>query len=302
MDMPDAFPDKLRAMYAGLTRSERSLASYFLNHLQTIPFETVSAIAEHVGVSEMTVIRFVRTLGYANLKDLKRELKGTVAGNGVDLDDVLERFRIRRDGSNALHDSLELELRSLIAAYDQAATEKWREIVALLARCDGLNVVGFQASKGLALDFATRLQYVRQGVRFIENVTGGYVEVLGEPAERSCLVLIDTAAYARDSFRLCAEARQRKLPLVIVTDKFSHWAFDYTDKVLQVSTHANTFWDSTVGLAALLNLLINALALRLGDRATQRFRQADELGGRFEAFDWGPRPPRGSRAHRLRKR
>ena len=74
----------------------------------------------------------------------------------------------------------------------------------------------FQASQGLAMDFATRLKWVRPGVRFAEARAGVYSEVLESDPARTCLVLIDTASYARKSILLARRARELRLPTVIV--------------------------------------------------------------------------------------
>ena len=50
----------LRERMSGFSPSEQSLAGYILDNIEILPFETGSSIAEAVGVSEMTVTRFVR--------------------------------------------------------------------------------------------------------------------------------------------------------------------------------------------------------------------------------------------------
>ena len=76
----------------------------------------------------------------------------------------------------------------------------------------GIHVSGFQASQGLAMDFSTRLKWVRPGVRFAEARAGVFSEVLDSDPARECLVLIDTASYARKAIQLARKARDRSLP------------------------------------------------------------------------------------------
>jgi DNA-binding MurR/RpiR family transcriptional regulator len=277
---------RLKERYAEFTNSEKALATYFLNHMHALPFETIGSISRQVEVSEMTAIRFVRSLGYKNFKALKASLKGSFATGDDSLDNLRNRFKLSQESKDVLNESLQLEIQALIDVYELARTELWRKIVKLLSGTSHVYVVGFQATKGLAMDFATRLQWVRTGIQFVDGISGTYIEVLGEQRSRSALVLIDTAAYALDSFRLAAKAREIELPLVIVSDKFSHWPHEYTDLVLQASSFAKTFWDSEASLAALLNLLTNSIAVQLGSKAGERFQQASELGDHFKAFDY----------------
>lgn len=57
------------------TASERSVASYMLGNLNSLPFETSASLAAKLGLSETTVGRFCRHLGFRHFKDLKQNLR-----------------------------------------------------------------------------------------------------------------------------------------------------------------------------------------------------------------------------------
>lgn len=282
----DILTRKIEDNYSNFSQSEKQLATDFLNNAHTLSFDTIGTIASRVGLSEMTVIRFIRSLGYKNLKGLKADLRKAMLPH--DVDNVLERHKLHKDFSQTLRESLDLEINSLIEAYAQTRTDSWKEITRLLVSSHKVFVVGFQTSKGLALDFATRMQYVRKGVIFVENTSGIFLGVFGEPARDSCIILIDTVEYSTDSFRLSEMARELGYPLVVIMDRFSHWPYEYTTHVLQASTHVRMFWDSTVGLTALSNLLINSVAATIGKKAEQRYKQTIKLNDVFKSFSEKP--------------
>ncbi len=70
----------------------------------------------------------------------------------------------------------------------------------------------------------------------------------------------------------------------MITDKYSHWALEYTEHVLAGHTHIQTFWDSTASISIILNLLINSIATLLGEQAEERFNKLRELGMYFDEF------------------
>lgn len=252
------------------TRSDRLIAAYLKDNLPQLPYETGAALSERIGVSEMSFIRFVRKLGYKSLKEIKDELRSEETGPSLDIDDALERFRVRNESFGDLAESLDVQVQAIAHAYQLTTLNRWQAIVDLLARRARIFVVGFQASKGLALDFATRLEYARDNVRFIESTSGVFSELLEMDRETCCLVLFDTVAYAKKGMLLAERAKRQEIPLVIVSDHFSNWAYDFTDLVLQGHTQVNTFWDSAASLSVICNLLINAAASKLGDNATRR--------------------------------
>ncbi|GJL80389.1 MAG: hypothetical protein DHS20C01_00230 [marine bacterium B5-7] len=267
-----------------MTPAARSIAAYFREHMATLSFETGAQLARSIGVSEMTIIRFVRDLGYANLRDLKNRLKPK-AGDAEVLDDVRERFTNRASDIGHLTDSMALELEAVQRAYEMTTTRRWDRIIELISKLGYIYVAGFQATQGVALDFASRLKYVRSGVRYAHSTTGVYSDVLESNPDNTVLVVIDTASYSRKGILLTQKARELGIPLVIITDRFSHWAREYTDNLLEMNTHVGTFWDSTASLSVILNLLIHSVASRLGDSALERFRYLRELGDHFNEFD-----------------
>jgi DNA-binding MurR/RpiR family transcriptional regulator len=277
----------LRARMTELSRSEQSVAAYMLDNIQMLPFETGASIAQAAGVSEMTVSRFVRGLGFDNLRDLKNRLRVSVADNESDVEDYMARFQTRDDLHQELQESLKLDLEAVVKAYELTTSEVWGEAAAALASAHTVYVVGFQASKGLALDFAGRLLWARPNVIFVENTTGTFGEIILADPRQSLVVLVDTAAYAARGVKLAGKLKAMEMPLIIVTDKYSHWAFSYTRFVFEAHTHVKTFWDSTAGLSVVLNLMIDAVATRLGPKARENFAKMSDMAGILGEFVGG---------------
>ena len=271
----------LRDRMPGFSPSEQSLAAYLLDNIQILPFETGSSIAQAVGVSEMTVTRFVRGLGFENLRDLKKRLRVAVT------EKYMARFQMREGRQQMLQESLRLELDAIVKAYALTTSEVWDEAAGLLATTRTIYVVGFQASKGLALDFASRLLWARSNVIFIDNASGTFGEIINADPRQSVVVLVDTASYATRGIKLVEKLKSMDMPLVIVTDKFSHWAFAYTRFVFEAHTHVKTFWDSTASLSVVLNLLIDAVATKLGPKAKRNFAMMSDMGTLFGEFVGG---------------
>jgi DNA-binding MurR/RpiR family transcriptional regulator len=272
-----------------LSGSESALATWIEHNLHALPFDNAAAVAAGAGVSEMSVSRFVRRLGYENFRALKADLKAQQQrGESPELDDRLRRWALPPEGGEGLDETLRREIEAIVDVYNLARQSVWRDALEVVAEAERVSVTGFQASKGLALDFASRLKWVRPGVRFVEGTSGTWSEIFDEVGHPSSVVLVDTATYARTSFRIAELCLRLGLPLVVVTDRFSNWARKYTPHVLSVSTHTGTYWDSSAGLAALLGLFVNDVTARLGAEAKLRLERMTGLGEHFEAFAYDP--------------
>lgn len=277
----------LRTRMGEMSPSEQSVAAYLLEHMQMLPFETGSTIAQAVNVSEMTVSRFIRGLGFENLRDLKNRLRDSVTDKDGDIDDYMARFQTRDVRRQALQESLRLELDAIVKAYALTGTELWDDAASMLAKKRTIYVVGFQASKGLALDFASRLLWVRPDVIFVDNTSGTFGEIIAADPKHSLVVLVDTASYSASGMKLAEKLKSLQLPLIIITDKFSHWAFAFTHFVFEAHTHVKTFWDSTAALSVVLNLMTDAVATKLGPKAKKNFSTMSDMAGLLGEFVGG---------------
>jgi DNA-binding MurR/RpiR family transcriptional regulator len=252
--MPNKVAQLLRERYDRFTVAERMIAGWLLENMASIPFETAASVGQRVGVSAMTVSRFLKSLGYSGLAALKDDLRGELG----------DAPWLLPPKAGAGPDSrLKAETAAIADVYRLAETPEWAAVVALLATARTVHVAGFQSERGLAAGFAHQLLYVRPGVHSLDTGSGLYAEML-EATPRDVFVLVDIRRYSRH-FRLLAErAVAAGVPVVVVTDPYCPWARDLTPHILTAEISLGHFWDMDTALASLLNLLTDDVMRRIG--------------------------------------
>ncbi len=283
---PPALSDRIARAHPEMTPSERGIASYMLGHLHLLPFENAAGIAAKVGVSPMTVGRFLRSIGYGGFGELKDELRGAAATPGLLVTDRFERIRDNGHGGGAaLHDNLQLEINALVAVYEHVGTPLWNRVVDRLVSSDQIFVAAFQTLGGLAADFAARLQYLRPGIGVLDGRDGTFAELLAGSARKPSLVLFEMRRYTRFSRLLAEQCKQQGIAVTMICDSHCHWARDNTDDVVTVDTTSNLFWDSQAPFLSLTNLLLDHVARKLRQDAKGRLQTLGDLQNRFGAFE-----------------
>lgn len=277
---------RIEAATPRMTRSERLLAAYLTAHHGELALETAASVARKVQVSPMTVGRFLRTLGYARFDELRRDVSRARASPAWHLGDRYEQFaRGRKPLGGALSASLEREMSALMAVYSLAADPRWQQLAKSIASVQEVYVAGFQTVRGVAMDFAARLEYVRHGVRFLDGANGTYAELFaGAGKTKRQVVLVDIRRYARHARLLAEAASQARVPVAVITDAHCHWARPFTGDVFHVDTEVGLFWDSNAAITSLLNLLTNAVIGHLAPSVGRRAKQLKDLQDRFGAF------------------
>jgi DNA-binding MurR/RpiR family transcriptional regulator len=258
------------------TPSEQKLATFFLNHLHELPFETAASIGKRVTVSPMTVGRYIKKLGYADLREIKDELRA----------DTKERTWNPDEAAKTVYapSTLKSKIQGLADVYRLQRSADWSRITAMLASAPEVFVASFQFGRFLGSGFSMALHQLRPRVFNCEGADGSYAEVLLDAAPGACLVLMDFRRYSRHFRLLAEEAAARKIRTVILTDVYCHWARALTDNVLMFETE---FGMRSVSMAQVLcELLLADIATRLED-SQSRLEAVHRLRDKFIGFAGG---------------
>ncbi len=283
---------RLQACLDRGSKADRALASYMLAKLSSVPFETAASLAAKVGVSEATVGRFCRALGYASFKDLKGRLRQDIGDRPWLISDRLRAFRERSlAGEDQLARGLELEIAALVAVYEQARGEAWARAARRLATASRVYVAGFQTERGMAQLLAHQLQYLRDEVVLLDSAGGNFAELLLAATPSPCLVLFEARRYSRLARLLARDAHQAGIPVTLVTDAFCDWGRGLADELFVVPTELGLFWDSNAPMASLVNRLVNAVFIELGPAVEDRLGRVASLYSRFVGHVGDPSGP-----------
>jgi DNA-binding MurR/RpiR family transcriptional regulator len=233
------------------SKADKAIANYMLAKLNSIAFETAASIASQVEVSEPTVGRFCRSIGYNSFKDLKEYLKKDIGDRPWLISDRLRDLQRRTlAGEDQLARGLQLEIAGLVAVYELAQTAEWKRVVKRLAKTPSIFVTGFQTERGMAQTFANQLQYLRDRVQLIDLAGGNFVELLLSDSKQSCLVIFEARRYSRMARLLAEEAKKAGIPTTLITDAFCDWGRNLVDEMFVVPTEFNLFWESTAQMAS----------------------------------------------------
>ncbi|RZF27027.1 MurR/RpiR family transcriptional regulator [Paraburkholderia sp. UYCP14C] len=301
--MTTAFAQTVEARFAELTPTSKRVASYMLANLDRLGLETADQIAQQAGTSGISVGRFLRSVGYRNLDDLKRELRGTQQRPWM-ITDRLDAFRRGASDSTptaetdepgvpdpssprdaALAQSLELEIGAIQHVYELARSPAFARVAERIANADAVYILGIQSTRGISNAFSSYLEYIRPRVFYSDGMSGSYVDSLNSEFSAPYLIVTDTRAYSTIARRYCQAASRRGLPFALVTDIYCPWARDFDGDLLQVKTDVGQFWDSLAPLTCLFNLLISTVVERRGPAIDERVARNRELQSEFGQFD-----------------
>ncbi len=266
LDGPDFSPLMLRleAVEGQLTRSEAVLAQWLRLNEAGLLAETGATIAAKTGLSEITVSRFFRRLGYKGVAGLKEDLRSRASAQ-LGGSDLYMRLMDSELGALIRHDA-----EAVLAIATQTERPEWQQAIDAIHDAEEVFVTGFQTVKGAAEDFGRRLSIIRPAVRLVAAHETGLSEWVEQPGARRCLILIDTVPYAREAEPIVRLARRAGMSVVVITEELNTWASAHTPLVFFVVNKVHAYVESSGPLVSLLSLVTHAVAAKNPERAKAR--------------------------------
>ncbi|AWM88440.1 MurR/RpiR family transcriptional regulator [Microvirga sp. 17 mud 1-3] len=289
--MSESIRKVLEDKLADTTPSGRAIAQYILANLRYLPFESSASLARKIGVSEVTVGRFCRSLGYRHFKEFKAELRDDLSDSPWRLGERLQEFQRNGRTGQTLPRSLELHIEGLVKVYELAQGREMATVAKRIATRKQILIAGFQTERSNAMMMALHLQYLRDGVQLVDVGSGHFAEVLLGDPQKMALVIFENRRYSQQAELLARQAHELDVPVTIITDEYNGWAKDCSSEAFYIPTELNLFWASSACIVTFVHLLVNAVFVELGAGIEDRLNQIARSYGQFVGHVGRNAPP-----------
>ena len=266
-----------------LSKTDTKIAAYVCDHLDTIGLQTSTAMAEKIGVSDTSVVRFVRKLGFKGyidfrsamkeriLKKTKQERQGlSPMEKYAKSKELLKRDSLISDVSSYTLDNLEKSFFAL----DSSTLE---QVVDILMKSDRKYIAGFRGTACCAQYMSSKLLFLTPNVMLITHADATAAERLIDITERDCLFLYSFPLHSEITKTLMDIARENKAKIILMTDSPTSPLANKADIVITARVDGLGFTNSYVAPLSLSELIILAVSSRCDETFSERFNRIDTI-------------------------
>lgn len=261
---------------ASLSRSERRVAEWVLQHPKEATSATLAHIARECQTSEPTVLRFCRRIGLSGFRELGLRLAESLSSPGA----YVHRDVTPNDSTlDATTKVMDAAIQSLVEMRAQLATMPIDEAARLMAGARQIAFAGLGASGHVARDACHK--FFRLGIPCASLLDTPMILQFASIAEPGdVLVLLSHTGRWPEFARAAEAAKQRGASVIAITSPESRLAAAATllfpCRVIE-DTSVFTPMSSRLGQLALLDAILVALALTQGSAATDRLRLSKDI-------------------------
>ncbi len=241
-----------------LNGAQKRLGHYLQNDSSALLVSNVRDLAQAVGVSKSTVVRFAKSLGYKGFPDFKREIQKEMRGKLRAAARMEETFAELGDDENIFAKLIKRDIQLLQETLQAASFPDFHKAVEIIWRAQKVFIIGLNASMALAYLLHFRLVRVKKDARWI-FLTGGtsLLEQLAFMNPSDVLIAIDFLQVPREVQAALQHAKKVGAPILGITD----FPSSAIAKAADVCLYAKRGLHTTVNSLTPAFSLVNALAI-----------------------------------------
>ena len=232
----------LESRYAALRPSEQKAADYILAHLSEAGQMTLAQTAQRAGVSQPTVIRLARAVGFTGFRTFQMAL---IEEQGRRSSHVMHGYHLTAEETVASVPAhiVSTSIRSLETMLKYISGEMIERCVELIRSAGKIAVFGVENSVVTCRDLCTKLLYLGLPCVFYEDC---YLQkiVAGSLTEHDLAIGVSYSGSSRDTVDVMETARKSGANTIVLTNFRDSRIAQYADVLLCASNEQLLYGDA----------------------------------------------------------
>lgn len=274
-----------------LTKKDAQIADYISEHLSTIGLQTSSVLAEAVGVSDTSLIRFIRKLGFKSYAEFRSAMNARITKQYEQMqqDSLMPGAKFSRTRDSLKHDSLiadvsEYTLRNLEKSFSKLDRETVDQAAGIFLRSKRKYILGFRGSASCAYYMASRLVLLLPNVTTVTHADSSALEQIMDIGPEDCLLIYSFPRHSKIYRTIIDVASQRGARIILISDCYTSYLAKQADVVFIAHVEGLGFTNSYIAPMCITEVLILAVGTQCDEKAAQRIQELDSLMDREEVY------------------
>ena len=291
MNSPSKSPEKidfsqvLTDHFNDLTKSEKRIANFLRKNQEESAFLSAGEIASRLDLSEATLVRFARSLGFSSYPAMRSVLQDNFRRRVTHSARLRGRLNDLRDGGDIFERLTATEIDFLSQALDSIKREELNKAVEILHEHDRVFVFGLGPSVSLVDLLELRLRRFGREVVPLTNSGREFLEYLTMMGEKDLLFVICFFDQNPALKLVIDNANKVGATIIMLTDTLEAILGDKVDVVLSAKRGPIGEFHSLVVPMTVINSLLLSLASMEQEKSMTLLDKLDNLRDQLKAFN-----------------
>lgn len=256
----------IRASLPTMAPNFRKIASYILDHEQSVAFASIYTVSEAIGVSNASLVRFAKSLGLDGYQSLKHEVQEEMRHRLSPYEKIALRELDTMPEEKRLQRLFQNEIANLHNTFENMRIEDLKTMSDNIRKARRIFVSGFGLTANIARIFEYSLMSsIPTDVAVITGSVSDYAPRLKTFTSGDTMFIMTFPPYSNEVRHVAKVAKERGGSLNLFTDSAACPIYSMADAVIRCDTNSLLLSNSYVGLVSSLNIIIHELFLSLKD-------------------------------------
>jgi len=205
----------LRQSYDGLSDTYKIIAKFIINNMETATFVSLDELSKKVGVSDATLIRFARELGFDGYQDLREAMVDFI--RGIIYPARKLSVTVKPKDIPTLEFIQKMDFEFIKSTFDSIDREAFNQLIQLIISSKRVFVMGWGLSSFLAEYLVFQLQRLTYEAYAIIRERRPLLERMLQLKKGDVLIVFDILLYSQEVLEAIEYLHANKIDVNLVT-------------------------------------------------------------------------------------
>ncbi|MDD3279730.1 MAG: MurR/RpiR family transcriptional regulator [Lachnospiraceae bacterium] len=276
---------RIQEIYAALRPSEQKVADWLLEYRGTGEELLMEELAGKMGVSQPTIVRFVKAMGYKGFKDFKYSLMQENARKETDtvLEENIKLYGFRLSSQDKLEEIpgkiINTSVKMLEETLRSIQIKEYKQAVDAILQAENIVIYSVENSICTGSDLMTKLTYLGLNCRMYGDY---YLQCVSANnlTKKDLAIGISYSGYSKDTVEMIRIARKSGAKTLVLTNFENALIGRYADILICASNQQFLYGDtifSRIAQMALVDMLYAGLLNRDYDRLSRKLNKNSSI-------------------------
>lgn len=252
---------------ATLTKTQKMIARYILDNSADACFMTSTEIAEQLGVSESSVIRFSRSLGFSGFmafqkalrKDYQDKILSISSSITIPSQRIVQQNKLGND-TDYTERHLKIAAKNLETVFINNPVTMFEDAADIIISSKRKYVAASRSNTCLCDYFLLYLKQMVPHVVLTNTAALSPIDHMCNISKEDCLIVFSFPRYSSIDEITAQMAHDAGARIIVITDKPSALLAPHATVLFTVSVDSNSFFNSLVGPQFLAEALLETIS------------------------------------------
>lgn len=258
---------KMLRIYDALPKRQRKITDFIVSNLNDVVFNSISELANKIGTSEATLVRYSRNLGYNGFAEFKQALFDYYKTYFSILGRINRTIQEIPKQQSTFAEMIQKEIELLMVTKESVNNDSFHIAVKELCKARTIFIIGNDLNVSVMDDLSLRLSRFRLRTIEASLSSRNLFEKLLFMSEKDVAIIFDFYRPSVDFTKLIEYINSKQVPVILITDSFVPPMMRSAKTFLYVKRDTHEMFNSQVVPMAISNALVIGVAEYLGEKA-----------------------------------